>query len=264
VSVTFQNDHDTLSVGMGKPGAVFQGTGTDQYIVKSIEAELKPLSAIRQMLVDRIWRGNDPFRGFSNNLFEYDTQGWGSQHHYLSDTIARLRPSVIVEIGVWKGGSTIFMAEAAKALALDTVVIAVDTWLGSSEHWLTDGHFRQMSFLNGYPALYHKFLSNVIRAGVSNRVLPIPLASVGASEVLKALNVAAGIIHIDAAHDYDSVMADLRAWWPVLEPGGVLIGDDYAPTGGWASVREAFDDFFRALALPIESAGGKCRVQMPR
>ena len=216
------------------------------------------------MLVDRIWQGNDPFRGFSNNLFEHDTQGWGSQHHYLSDTIARLRPSVIVEIGVWKGGSTIFMAEAAKALALDTVVIAVDTWLGSSEHWLTDGHFRQMSFLNGYPGLYHKFLSNVIRAGVSNRVLPIPLASIGASEVLKALNVAAGIIHIDAAHDYDSVMADLRAWWPVLEPGGVLIGDDYAPTGGWASVREAFDDFFRALGLPIESAGGKCRVQMPR
>jgi hypothetical protein len=68
---------------------------------------------------------------------------------------------------------------------------------------------------------------------------------------------------LDAAHDYDSVMADLRAWWPVLASGGVLIGDDYVPGGGWASVREAFDDFFGGLGLFIESANGKCRVSKP-
>ena len=138
VNVTFQNHHETLSVGMGKPGGHYTGTGADQYIFKSIEIELLPLNPTRQMLIDRLWRGNDPFRGFPWNLFDYDLQGWNSQHAYLKDTITSLRPSIIVEIGVWKGGSTVFMANAAKALGLPSVVIAVDTWLGSSEHWLTD------------------------------------------------------------------------------------------------------------------------------
>lgn len=33
--------------------------------------------------------------------------------------------------------------------------------------------------------------------------------------------------YIDAAHDYDNVMADLLAWSKVLAPGGVLMGHDY-------------------------------------
>jgi hypothetical protein len=263
VNVTFQNHHDTVSIGLGNPGGHYEGTGTPQYIFKSIDIELLPLNPIRQMLIGRLWRGNDPFRGLLGNLFEFDLQGWGSQHEYLSDAIEQLRPSVIVEVGVWKGGSTVFMADVAKRLGLPTVVIAVDTWLGSSEHWLHSNLFSEMSFLNGYPALYHKFLSNAIRAGVANYVMPIPIASLGAAEILASLGVTASIIHVDGAHDYDSVTADLRAWWPLVAAGGVLIGDDYTPAGGWASVRQAFDDFFHGLGLPIENTEGKCRIRKP-
>jgi hypothetical protein len=59
------------------------------------------------------------------------------------------------------------------------------------------------------------------------------------------------------------VTADLRAWWPLLAPGGVFIGDDYP---GWVSVQKSFDDFFGALGLsplPIENDGIKCRVRKP-
>jgi hypothetical protein len=165
---------------------------------------------------------------------------------------------------VWKGGSTVFMADVAKRLGLPTLVIAVDTWLGSSEHWLHSNLFSEMSFLNGYPALYNQFLSNAIRVGVANYVLPIPIASLGAAEVLTSLGVTASIIHVDGAHDYDSVMADLRAWWPLLAPGGILIGDDYLPDGYWESVRRAFDNFFGGLGLSIENDAGKCRVRKPK
>jgi hypothetical protein len=263
VTITFINQHDTISIGTGKPRGQYAGTGTDQYIFKSIEIELRPINEVRQMLVERLWRGNDPFRAFPSNLFEHDLQGWGSQHPYLSEALELLRPSVIVEVGVWKGASTIFMAEAAKRLGLSSVIIAVDTWLGSSEHWLRPQHFAHLPFFGGYPALYYKFLSNVAREGLCDYVLPIPVASIGAAEILSRLEVTADVIHLDAAHDYDSVIGDLRAWWPVLAPGGLLIGDDYRLSGDWQNVRKAFDDFFQPLGIPIENARGKCRLRKP-
>tara|TARA_R110000772_G_scaffold89733_2_gene185727 strand:+ start:251 stop:871 length:621 start_codon:yes stop_codon:yes gene_type:complete len=36
-------------------------------------------------------------------------------------------------------------------------------------------------------------------------------------------------IYIDAAHDYDSVIEDLNAWWPKLKLGGLFSGHDYFP-----------------------------------
>ena len=100
-SIVFENRHPTLSVGTGKPRGRYHGSNLDQYIFKDIQVELFPLIKTRKMIFDRLWRGNDPFRGLPANLFAHDLQGWNSQHPYLSETIAKIRPAVIVEIGVW-------------------------------------------------------------------------------------------------------------------------------------------------------------------
>lgn len=50
-----------------------------------------------------------------------------------------------------------------------------------------------------------------------------------------------GFIYIDAEHQYESVQADLRAWWPQLEPGGILAGHDYMEEH--AGVIRAVDEF---------------------
>lgn len=40
-------------------------------------------------------------------------------------------------------------------------------------------------------------------------------------------------VYVDALHDYASCLADMRAWAPLIKPGGVLSGHDYLdhPTG---------------------------------
>jgi glycosyltransferase involved in cell wall biosynthesis len=216
--------------------------------------------AIRSYLISRVWRGSDPVLQVCPNLYEYDLQGWNSEHRYLAESIAELKPASVLEVGVWKGGSTIFMANEIKRLCINSVVIAVDTWLGSSEHWLTSD-FSQISFLSGYPALYHKFISNVVRSNVGEYILPMPMDSLNAAKVLKCLGARLTVIHLDGGHDYESVAADLRAWWPLLADGGVLIGDDYFANGLWPDVKRAFDDFFEGLNInSIENADGKCRI----
>ena len=219
------------------------------------------MNSLRNAVIDRLWRGRDPFQNIPTNLIEFDLQGWHSQHHYLQDGILSNLPSIVIEIGVWKGGSTVFMANHMKMANMASVVIAVDTWLGSSEHWLVDVYFAGMSILNGYPANYQKFASNVLRSGVANNVVPLPIDSINASRVIRGANILPDMIHLDAAHDYDCVLADLKAWWPLLKPGGLLVGDDYSTDGSWASVRQAFDDFFGPLGyLPLENVDFKCRI----
>jgi hypothetical protein len=263
LTVSFLSRHPILSFGTGRPHGQYHGTGTEQYIFKSIEVELLPLNQTRKTIIDRLWRGHDPISELPGNLFEHDLQGWNSQHAYLADTINQVRPSVIVEIGVWKGGSTIYMAKQLERLGLSAVVIAVDTWLGSSEHWIGRSYI-DLSIMNSRPGLYYKFLSNVVRQVVSDYVVPLPVDSLNAAEILNAVSVIPEMIHLDGGHDYESVIADLRVWWPLLALGGVLVGDDYYTDGTWPGVRRAFDEFFGKLDLtPIEHVGGKCRIRKP-
>ena len=48
------------------------------------------------------------------------------------------------------------------------------------------------------------------------------------------------VIHIDAGHDHDAALGDLRRWWPILRPGGVMIMDGYDPEGmKWSTALSA-------------------------
>jgi predicted O-methyltransferase YrrM len=175
---------------------------------------------------------------------------------------------VVVEVGVWKGASVVTMAKEIQRLTLDTAVIAIDTWLGSSEHYLWEKFIPDLDFEFGYPRLYHKFAANICNEGLADIVVPLPLDSINGFQLLKEKDIRPDVLHIDAGHDYMSVMGDLKAWWPQLTPGGVLIGDDYFKSwlgkGKWPEVRQAFDEFFAATPhTKFESGDGKCYVGKP-
>ena len=61
--------------------------------------------------------------------------------------------------------------------------------------------------------------------------------------------------YIDACHDYESVLADCRAWWDVVRPGGVLAGDDWFPVGNFrrdnVGVSRAVEEFAASVGQPL-------------
>jgi hypothetical protein len=157
------------------------------------------------------------------------------------------------------------MASRLRDLEIDGVVIAVDTWLGAWDHWVHDEWFRELGLLDPARGIFATFLTNVRSAGLEDYIVPLPLDSINAAQVLNHFNVFPDVVHIDAGHDHAAVLADIRQWWPLLKPGGLLIGDDYRAGNDWPGVKRAFDDYFRPLGLiPLENVNEKCRVSKPQ
>lgn len=65
-------------------------------------------------------------------------------------------------------------------------------------------------------------------------------------------------VFIDADHTYKAVCEDLRAWWPLLKPGGIFAGHDYGhprdKRGQWG-VKDAVDEFTAEHNLSLSVAG---------
>ena len=213
-------------------------------------------------LLAKLRHGDDPYKGFPARRFRPDLQGWNATHAFLTETLVENKPSVVVEVGVWKGASVLTMAAQLKEMKSDLVIIAVDTWLGSSEHWLSN-YFEDLICVNGYPSIYYTFLTNVVESGLAPYVLPLPVDSATAYNILKVKGVRPDVVHIDASHDYKSVQADLAMWWELLQPGGTLISDDYGDV--WLTVKCAVDDFLRVTphtdfqASPYKARFSKAR-----
>jgi len=171
-----------------------------------------------------------------------DLQGWNSQNKLLLDRVNAITDPLIIEVGVWKGGSSIAMAQQLASKKANGTVVAIDTFLGSSEHYLS---YNVLDSVGIGPKdelrLLQIFLDNVAGTLTGNWIIPLPLDSQSAFELLSSRKLGADLIHIDAGHHYFSVYFDLVSWWSVLKPGGYMVCDDYS--SGWPSVVRAVDDF---------------------
>jgi hypothetical protein len=205
--------------------------------------------------------GVNVYAGFTPTLAE-DRQGWNSQHSAFEEIIRTIRPDIVIDVGVWKGASTILLADLLRQHGVSGAVIAVDTFLGNVEHWdRTSGFSGLMPFRFGRPLLYDQFLSNVVRAGAHDRIVPLPQTTTIAAMLLAKIGVQAGLIHVDASHDYQDVLNDARLYWDILAPGGFLIGDDY--NEDWPDVMEAADAFAAEKNVPLMNSPPKWIVRKP-
>ena len=179
------------------------------------------------------------FRGRSD--LKERIRGWTGTHQFLTEIVEKVKPITIIEVGSYLGQSAITMAKEVKRLNLPTTLICVDTWLGSSEHWLNDKCNYLVDFdyfADGISAMYDQFVINMIVNGVDDMVVPIPNTSRNAHHILKWKGVKSDLIYVDASHSKKDVYDDTILYYDLLSPGGVIFGDDYQ----WTEVKEGSHD----------------------
>ncbi len=191
---------------------------------------------LNQLLFD----GN-PFARSGDYEPAFVDEGWASYPEVLDTTIDVLKPKVIVEIGTWLGQSTFNMLERALCHDPEASIICVDTWLGSPEHWFNPEWKAGLRLENGRPNIYPIFIDNVCAKGFEDYIVPLNMTSLQAAKILHNLEVSPDLIYLDGAHDKDEVLADIENYWPFLNAGGCMVGDDYCDP--WPGVVEAVHEF---------------------
>lgn len=151
-------------------------------------------------------------------VYSFNPHNWFSHANFFNQLLASNTIKLAVEVGTWMGGSA---RHIANLLPEDSLLLCVDTWQGSEEHQ-PGSPFHVIDL----DKLFNQFLSNTISTGLQDRIIPVRLASLEAAKYCQENGLKFDFIYIDAAHDYENVKADLNAWYPLLNVGGIFIGDD--------------------------------------
>lgn len=187
-----------------------------------------------------IFRNHDPYLNLTLMPYSKNTvggDGGGRYSKLYQKLISELSPKLVIEVGVHYGSSTVKFAQIMRQKQSGGAVLAVDTWLGATDWWgdgraylpatgpnvdkrrkdvlLTGSLPKAMTdllWVNGRPNIYTFFLSNVVHAGVQDRVIPFPIPSRQAARFLAQRGILADLIHIDGSHEYEEVVDDLRHW----------------------------------------------------
>jgi predicted O-methyltransferase YrrM len=164
-------------------------------------------------------------------------EGWMSddQGRRLYDAAARCRPGGrIVEIGSFRGRSTIVLASAAPP---GVEVVAIDPHAGN------DRGPREIAGYEAQAADDHAaFTQNLAAAGVTERVRHVREFSDAAHHHVDG---PIDVLYIDGAHRYGPARRDIHAWGARLADGGTLL------------IHDAFSSVGVTLAILRELAAGR-------
>lgn len=144
--------------------------------------------------------------------------------------------SVVAEIGVAEGNFSKDLLDAG----VDRLFM-VDYW-GHIPGVTGDGNFQQWWHDNNYQMAFNKVQPYGWRAKLL-RGMSVDMADSVPDESLDML-------YLDAAHYYEGVMADLKAWYPKVKSGGIIAGHDYLCKD--YKVKEAVGDFILYRMIEVE------------
>eukprot|EP01147_Barroeca_monosierra_P005819 gene5819-236_t len=188
---------------------------------------------------------------------------------YLIDEI---QPRMLVEVGVFRGATSINMAQLLESSPKlkDSFIVSIDTWLLDLRFVWSSPEKRQSTILskglagryfkNAYVAgashMYYIFLSNVLLKQMQHRIIPLQTTSSNGAMALIAHRFRPDLIYVDASHANPDVLVDLESYYQVLAPDGALAVDDYDV----GAVRYAVEALVRKHDLDLKVVGKQAYI----
>jgi predicted O-methyltransferase YrrM len=202
-----------------------------------------------------LWSGENPFDFADPEQVDLGGSCTNVTPDLIAAILEEVKPAFWLELGTMLGGSAIVTAECVKQLALETSICCVDPFTGDVNTWLWEkeararGEWRYLKLSAGRPTIYERFLANVRQAGHDDILVPLPATSLVAMRLIRVLvdegrlSRVPEVIYLDAAHEPGETLLELQNAWQLLNPGGVLFGDDWS----WPSVRGDVRTFARTV-----------------
>ena len=119
------------------------------------------------------------------------------------------RDGVIVEIGSWKGKSTVALARGASKSHSEKIYAIDPHSVLPEEGYLEDTKA--------------EFIANITQAGIESRVIPLIMTS---EDAARGWNKPIRLLWIDGDHRYEPTKLDFSLWEPHLVDGGILAMHD--------------------------------------
>ena len=164
-----------------------------------------------------------------------DIEGWfdfRDVYDYVAATLPK--EGHFVEVGAWKGKSAVYLADRLEDLGKNFAPDCVDSFKGDYD--------------TGESDILAEFMANTQSRGIGYTVGDSAASAQWHPD--KALDG----IFIDAAHDYESVKADIAAWLPKVKEGGFFGGHDIDTPGVKQAVDEAGFEY---------ATQGRCWIKKP-
>lgn len=163
--------------------------------------------------------------------FYQQLAGWFDYENiYRAEVKAAQNGARFVELGTYCGKSLAFLAveivNSKKAILVD----AYDLWNGFKGQPMRD-KIEELMLAHGVLSPLRLWQEDSVTAASRHD------------------DASVDFCFIDAAHTYDAVRADLRAWWPKMKPGATFAGHDYSAK--WPSVVQAVQEFSIEIGVPF-------------
>jgi predicted O-methyltransferase YrrM len=152
--------------------------------------------------------------------FAYLPLTWFSNQTPLQAILNALKPRSIGEIGSYMGASAHFFARFPSVAE----IFCIDHW----DRDRVEGYDPDGASQNFFNNLYEQFLANAVHCGMDDKIVPLRLDSREAADCCGRHGFRFDLIYIDGDHTTVGARDDILRWFPLLNEGGLLCGDDWA------------------------------------
>jgi predicted O-methyltransferase YrrM len=152
--------------------------------------------------------------------------GWFDFFNLYDEMINKFDNASFLEVGTWKGRSTVYMADKIKESGKNIKLTAIDIF----------GKFISQGKQEDTTDIYNEFLENI--EPYKNIVTVLK----GDSKTLHSEfpDESFDFIFIDGGHEYETISEDIKGWYPKLKKGGIFGGHDC----DWPGVHKAIYEYF--------------------